>query len=181
MIPSAISNGLQAVFAAWNRKAETNTYRAYELALNDLTKEQFEKGILRAIRSSEAHPPSAGQLRALCLGRSTEDIQAAAEAAFERADRFAREEGVARHPRTLGDPLLVFALSGVGGWPAFCRDKPDQWQKKNFIQTYTDAANNPQIEEVAKISHEVYPPNKLTQISKKLSQSLDATKTIERK
>lgn len=172
LAPEEILELVNALFSAWNRETTPDAYTAYEMAIGDLTLEQARFGVTRAIRTPSDHPPSAGQVRALCLGRSESDLTAQAHAAFERADRLARSGGLEANPKQLDDHLLTHAIGAVGGWTAFCKAPVDHWQKRNFVDAYVAAAGNPQLDNVAKLSHGGKPIGALGEVRLKLANSL---------
>lgn len=155
--PRAIAENVRALFAAWNRKAEPDTFAGYELALSDLPDEAVRHAVMRAVHSGGDHPPSAGELRKLCTGHARQDIEALAAAAWAKACRAASRYGLDTDPRKSGDPLMTHAIGAVGGWVAFCTEPVTHWQRRNFLEAYTAAASNPQLEHVAKLSHEGKP------------------------
>lgn len=152
--PETIATRIQVLFAAWNRPTTPQTFLAFELAVSDLSEEQVTQGVTRAIREGNQHPPSAGRLRALCLGTSEDDLTARGIAAFERCDRLARSRGQEANWRNeLADPLAVHAIGELGGWQNFCRGKISEWDRRTFVKSYVAAAGNPALAEVARISY----------------------------
>lgn len=172
LAPEEILELVNALFSAWNRETTPDVYTAYEMALGDLTLEQARFGVTRAIRTPSEHPPSAGQVRAYCIGKSEKDLEAQAHAAFERADRLAKSVGLEANPKQLNDHLLTHAIGAVGGWTAFCTAAIDHWQKKNFVDAYVAAAGNPQLDNVAKLSHGGEPIGALPQVRLQLANKL---------
>lgn len=160
-----------ALFSAWNRRVVDGVFDAYEMALGDLPDDVVKLGVARVIQGGGEHPPSAGQVRQVCIGRSPDDLSAAAHAAFVRADRHARTVGLSGSVRQLGDPLITHAIGSVGGWQAFCTHV-DEWQKRNFVQAYMDALANPQTHEVAKLSHDGKPVGALQDMRAGVAEKL---------
>lgn len=170
--PETINRAVHALFDAWNREIkEDRVFDAYELAIGDLSDEAVMAGVTAAIRTAAEHPPSAGQLRAYCVGRSEQDLQAAAHAAFIRADRAARRGGLSFNPRKLDDPLIMHALGAVGGWRVFCGEA-NEWQQRNFVAAYINAAGNQQLEHVAKLQHQGKPIGAIKDARSDLARNL---------
>lgn len=170
--PETIHKCVWALYDAWNRDIrEDAVFDAYEIALGDLPDVSVQAGVARAIRAGGSHPPSAGEIRKLCEGESKEDLTALAHAAFVRADRAARRGGVDFNPRKLNDPLLMHAIGAVGGWRLFC-EQVDEWQQRNFVAAYIDAASNKQLEHVAQLSFNGKPIGALQDLRGQLAGSL---------
>lgn len=151
------------------------TLDGFALAMRDVTDQQLEHGVMLAIQAATEHPPSAGVLRKLCLGNDAASIEAKAAAAWKLVDKAARDNGVAYNPRRLGDPLVVHALGAVGGWTLLCTSPESEWQERNFLKAYINAAGNPQVEEVARLSYEGKPLGALPQVREQLAKQLSRT------
>lgn len=149
-----IARVITALLSAWNRKAIDGVYDAYSMALGDLDDALVMQVVAKIIRAGGDHPPSAGDVRKVCLGATQQDHEAEAIAAFERADRHARSRGLDGSVRDLGCPLTTHAIGMLGGWAAFC-GRPDEWQKRNFVKAYTEAKASPEIEQAAIAAHDV--------------------------
>ena len=171
----ASTNEIKAVVSmlmeAFGRKPSAATYLAYEAGLAGVDDAAARAATVKALQEVREHPPGPGELRAMCLGKSTGELEARAHAAFKLADQLARSQGVAAHPSSLNDPILTHALGSVGGWGLFC-SSVNEWQERNFIAAYVDAAANPQLEAVAQISQNGEPIGALRQARKQLANTL---------
>jgi hypothetical protein len=138
-------------------------------ALGDVTDEQLQAGLGRAIEAGGPHPPSLGDFRKLCVGNDRQTLEARANEAWLLAERNASLEV---NPRSLGDPLLLHAIGSLGGWNHFCTKPISEWDRRTFLAAYVDAASNPQLEEVARLSHNGEPLGALADVRKQLAESL---------
>lgn len=147
---------------------------AYSLALADLDAAQMRDGVLQAIRGGGEHPPSAGALRKLCLGESRQTIEARAHGAFIKIDAAARRVGAGFNVRELGDPLAVHAVGALGGWRRFCESIPSEWDRRNFIESYVAAAENPELAEHARLTYGGEPQDALADLRQEVLRAITA-------
>lgn len=145
---------------------------AWEIALGDLSEHQLKFGLKVAIQMGGEHPPSAGEFRKACLGTDRKALEARAAAAFDAADQLARARGLAASVRELNDPLITLAIGQLGGWSQFCT-RVDEWQRRTFINQYVVAAENPQLEVVAKLSHAGRPLGAISEVRQQLAATLN--------
>ncbi len=121
----------------------------WQTVLGDLSEAQLMAGLSRCCEAGGEHPPNAGAFRKACLGRDSQAIEAKALEAWNWCERHANLE---TNPRDAEDPLVLVAIGAIGGWRQFCCEPINEWQQRNFLKAYCEAASNPQVEEVAQLS-----------------------------
>jgi hypothetical protein len=164
-----IATEVTRLFSCWGRNMPAGTIEAFATVLGTLSDEQLAGGMQRAIEAAGEHPPNAGALLRLCRGTDRQSIEAKAAAAWEWCEKHASLE---TNPRSANDPLLRHAIGALGGWNHFCTKPINEWDRRTFIAAYVAAAENPQLEEVAKLSHNGEPLGQLAAVRKQLAESL---------
>ncbi len=170
--PRQMAEAVTALFSAWNRPMVSGVIDGYSIALYDLTPDELRRGVRAAVKAGGQHPPSAGELRKLCLGEDTQSLEARAVKAFHRAEDAAKRHGVDFNPRRLNDPLLTHAIGALGGWSLFCGKPINEWQQRNFVAAYVATADNPELREVVRLSHDGKPIGALPELRAGLARSL---------
>ncbi len=116
---------------------QPETIDGYLLALGDLTIGQVREGVQRAARAGGPHPPSAGDLRKLCTGKTEAENKAIAMQAYKQIDFISRTKGRGFDLRKFDQPTR-YAIAAMGGWKSFCTTS-NEWQLRNFMEAYVEA------------------------------------------
>lgn len=123
---------------AFNRTPTKATYKAYEIALSDISDESLTEAGNQVLRGSSAFMPTPGQLRQLCLTGGT-TYAGRAEIAWREFDDTVGIIGGDKSV-TFADGLINATVRLLGGWIQCCDRTGDNyfvWLQKSFKETYS--------------------------------------------
>ena len=119
--------------------------QVYSLALADLTADQMQTAVMRAIREVPRMPRPA-ELRELAgvnIGSDTKAIEAWAD--VQRAVPIGSYKWV-----DFGDQRINATIRNLGGWPNFLQRldgaESEKWARHEFLKTYAAIGDNPSAE-----------------------------------
>jgi hypothetical protein len=122
---------------AFNRKPTAATYKAYELALNNVSDELLDVAAGASLASPREFMPTPGQLRELAVTGGI-GYEARAERAWLEFDRAVSHHGC-DHSVSFADGLINATVRTLGDW-VFCCGRTGEdysvWLRKQFLETY---------------------------------------------
>lgn len=131
---------------AYNRKPTALTFKAYEIALADVTDDLLDYAATVSLRSPEKFMPTPGELRQLARSGGV-SFEARADIAWYEFDRAVASDG-GDHSVSFADGLINATVTLLGGWIHCCEKCGDDysvWLQKAFKQTYVRLCNAPVV------------------------------------
>jgi len=131
---------------AFNRKPTPLTFKAYEIALADVSDASLDQAATSALRRPDKFMPTPGELRQLAISGGV-SFEARADIAWNEFDRAVGRLGADRSV-TFADGLINATVTLLGGWIQCCEKHGDDyfvWLQKQFKQTYVRLCNAPQV------------------------------------
>ena len=137
------AEGVALLTASIGKPMAKDMAKAWFAILEDLTAEQFRRGIVETMRTHQfAGFPPVGVIRKLALGGiqcETLEVTDRALLAWNAVVDAIREIGGYRSPQ-FDDPLIHATIRAIcQGWPELCATESTQlhaWTKKAFLETY---------------------------------------------
>lgn len=123
---------------AFNRQPTAATYKAYEIALQDVPDELLDQAGNAALTSTASFMPTPGQLRAMAVTGGI-SYESRAERAWMEFDKAVGHHG-ADHSVSFDDGLINATVRLIGDWVWCCERTGDDytvWLRKAFIETYS--------------------------------------------
>lgn len=128
------AGAIGALAEAYRQTISTATIKAYEMGLDDLSIDQIEHAVRKAMRTCKFFPAPI-ELRELAGELSGSNRAIVAWEEFERA---VVRHGGYRSVR-FTDPILTATIRNLGGWQRCCEMDPeefDKWLRKDFLAAY---------------------------------------------
>ena len=118
---------------AFGRKPTKNTYKAYELGLEDLTDDQCRSATHLALKQAAKFMPTPAELIELARTNGV-SYEAQAALSFEEL-----ENALSNNRPSLMSPVVAAVARQIGGFQRLYDMPLDEfgtWKRKDFIQTY---------------------------------------------
>lgn len=134
---------------AFNRKPTPATYKAYEIALSDISDDALTEAGNQVLCGSSSFMPTPGQLRQLCLTGGT-SYAGRAEIAWHEFDKTVGCIGGDKSV-TFADGIINATVRLLGGWIQCCDKTGDDyfvWLQKSFKETYARLCESGTTEEM---------------------------------
>jgi hypothetical protein len=128
------SDAIESLFVGMGAESTKMTFKAYWIGLSDLSLEEVQIAVCKAIQTCKAVPKPA-ELRELIHGKQ----QDRAELAWLEIQR-AIPLGPYKHIDFCGDRVINATIRSLGGWPSFLARftsaTEEKWARQDFIRTY---------------------------------------------
>jgi hypothetical protein len=132
------SDAIESLFVGMGAESTKMTYKAYWIGLSDLSLQELQVAVCKAMQSCKSVPKPA-ELRELVQGKQ----QDRAEIAWSELQR-AIPLGPYKHI-DFGDGVINATVRSLGGWPnylaRFDSAENEMWARKDFMATYTRLAS----------------------------------------
>lgn len=135
--PEKIAAAIGTLCEAYNRKPTPLTFKAYEIALEDVSDYQLDIAATHFLKASGKFMPTPGEIRTFARSGGV-SFEARADIAWNEFDRAVAHHG-GDHSVSFADGVINATVNVLGGWILCCDKTGDDyfvWLQKQFKETY---------------------------------------------